>query len=1164
MTKINKIILDGFKTFGKRTVLEFSDKLNMIIGPNGSGKSNISDAICFVLGRSSAKSMRADKVADLIYNGGKKGKPRDECEVTVVFDNSKDEFPVDSKEVRLTRIVRRNKTNLYKINDKIRTRQDIINLLSKVNVNPDGYNVVLQDDITNLITMPDINKREIIEEAAGLTSYREKKEKAEFQLEEVEQRIKDSKIILEERSQYVEELKRDKNEALHYKELVDNLDLYKYNIIIKQIKKKNEDLDKIHLKIEETEKNIDLKKQEITKKETQIEKNKLEITQINNIIEEKGEKEQVELNKELESLKIKLAEYNSDESNIKEQLNNLSVKKKNTETSLKQMLTKIDELKKKKKEFDEVYGIEKKNLDKITKQLDEFREKINLNSLDSLNKQVNEIDEKTDQLNQEIQEKREKLQSFIREKDRILMELEDIDKKIKKIDDLKKEHAEEIRKIEELKKEFKTISIKLADLMNEDSKISSQIVLLRKELSALNNRQVVLSIKAQEIKESANRNSALKKIEELRKDDPNIYGTVAELGSVESKYELALSMSAGNRMNFYIVKDDETAAKCINILKENKLGAVSFIPLNKIKSINIRDEEKELLKINGVIDFAINLVDFDSRYKKAFQFVFGNTLIVKDVNTARRVGIGKIRMVSLDGDIIESSGVMFGGYINRKNILGKFQDINTKDELNEVNEKISQLNEKLSNFENRKQEIINEIDDLRNKKSEFEGEIIKREKSLYVQDSDLSASQEKKEELNKRLTEYDEVINKYQKEVNSLLKEITQLKTEKQNIKNKISEVSDPSKLAELRAYEESRDTINQKLRSLENEINNIQTKIEIQEHEIDSSRNILADLEKQERQFNHELEKISINKTEIEKTIKEKNEKFEKFYSEFKSFFKKRSNLEKDNLKLENEIKEIEEAIKKFENEVNNLRIREAKTQTEISNLEEDLKAFKDKEEVDLNETELVKKIKEIEEKLNNIGAVNLRSIEIFEEAEKEFNELKERLDKLKQERESVLDLINEIETKRKMIFKETFNKINGSFQTIFTKLAPKGEAFLELEDPENPFNGGLKLKVRLNKDKFIELRSLSGGEKALTALSFIFALQEYSPSTFYVFDEVDASLDAINSRELGKWIKEYSKRAQYIVISHNDYIISESDKIFGVSMDKDTNLSKVVSLNV
>ncbi len=1165
MTKIKRLIMHGFKTFGKRTVLEFGDTFNTIIGPNGSGKSNVIDAVCFVLGRSSAKSMRAENLSALVYNGGKKGKAAKEAEVSIVFDNSDRIFPVDADEVKVSRLVKSAGNSVYRVNDKTKTRQEVLTILSAARIDPDGYNIVLQDDISSFISMSSVNKRMILEEAAGISVYRERKEKAEQELLNVEQRTKDAQIILEERKQYMDELRKDREEALKFKEASSEIERLKFSLLVKEKEKKAAELSQASEKVAGSEEKIRKKNEEIKGLKENIAKNKEEIRKITKTIEDKGEKEQVEMNRELEQKRIEMATMVSEQNNFNEQLRNIQSKKENVLSSLKEIQENIKSLEGKRKEVSGLLDREKANKEKAESDIKRFNEKLNLGSLDEINKEIESIDAETEEKSQEIQSLREKQQSFIREKDRLEMELEGIDSRIAKMKQIEKQHKEEIDEIKKLKEEFKKDTMELAGLLNEDSMIANKLIKLRKTLVELKEKEVKLNIKDREREELLSRNIAIKKIMELKQQKPGIYGTVAELGSANMEHELALSIAAGSRMNQIVVENDQVAAECIRFLKENKLGTASFIPLNKIKSHGISQQAKEAVaKAQGVVGPALDLIRFDNKFRKAFEYVFGGTLVVDNIDTARKIGIGNVRMVTLEGDLAEASGVMFGGHVSKGKAAARFKDENARSELDALVKEINDASGLISSMESRKGEIGEKIDQLRAKKAELEGEIIKREKSLYIQDSDLSASAEEKERIGKEVRNLDEMIAKNQASISSLLKEITELKGKKQQLRDKLSEISDPSKLAELRAYEESRKGINERIAGLESELSRIDTKLEVLQHDKKSSDAIMEDLDKQKQEFEKKLEGIQAGLKSLKEEISKKEEIVKKFFSEFKELIEKRNRLENENQEHDNKAILLDTETREIEKSISNIRYKEAQLKTEIETLDEEMKQYKDLEPVGLGERQIKTRLAELEQAIASIGAVNMRAIEVFEQAEKEFNELVERIAKLSKEREDVLDLIGEIESKRKEKFLKTFESINNSFQAIFQKLAPKGEAFLEMENPEEPFEGGLKIKVRLNKSRFIELRSLSGGEKTLTSLSFIFALQDYEPSTFYVFDEVDSALDKVNSRELAGWIKEYSKKAQYVVISHNDEVLSGADYLYGVSMDKEVNLSKIISLKV
>ena len=856
--------------------------------------SNVSDAVSFVLGRLSARSMRAEKSSNLIYNGGKSKDPAKHAEVSIVFDNSKSDFPVKSNEVKITRLVKQNGQSVYKINDETVTRQQILELLNNARIDPDGHNIIFQGDIVKLPELPANDKREIIEEISGISVYEDKKHKALLELDKVESRLKEAEIIMTERGAYLRELKKDKDQALKYRDLHKLIKENKATYLNVQLQQKQKSVDEVNFNIEKETKKINKISQDISKVKQDIKNKKEELRKVNDEIISKGEREQIELNKNIEQIKTELVKNTS----RLELLENEIIKLKNRKEQLK----------------------------------------INL---DNVNKQISEIEKQKKDL----------------EKNKINLEKE-------------KEKAKEIHE-------------------DKEGRLIDYII---------------------------------QKITEL--NIPGVYGTIESLMQVNPEYRVSIEVVAGSKLNAFVVENDYVAEECINYLRKNKVGTAIFLPLNKIKTRELKPYDKELVRTQGVHGLALNLVKFNDKYKNAFSYIFGDTLITDSMEISRKVGIGRVRMVTLQGDLIETSGAIIGGFRKKFNV---------------------NLND-----------LIRIDGDLKT--------IINQGKLL---------SQEKERNL---------AI-----------------------------------------------------LREQDKELLDFENEIKLLNENIKKNKSILNEKEKQEK----------------------------KFYEDFKDLGLKRDKI--NNLIQNNEITlvKLDENLRYNEHIINKINIERARLVAEKEGLEKEFEDFKNeniKKSTDLDK--LLKEIQEAERDLLLFGNVNLRALEIYEQIEKEFNELLEKKEKLKVEKQDVLKMMNEIESKKKDLFMQTFNEINNSFRRIFSSLFSKGQAFLELESPESIFDAGLDIKVKIIGNKYLDIKSLSGGEKTLTALAFIFAIQEYQPASFYLLDEVDAALDKTNSEKLSKLIAEYSKKAQYIIISHNDNLITEAERIYGVSMQD--GVSKVISLKL
>ena len=826
MTSITRLTLQGFKSFNKKISIPLLRGFNIICGPNGSGKSNIVDSVCFVLGRVSAKSLRAERLHELIFHGGNGKAPAQYASVTLYLDNSNKEFPFDEPEVSITRKVNRKGVSIYKLQGRTTTREKILEILSSARIRPDGHNIILQGDVTNIIEMNPIERRFIIDEISGIAEYNDKKEKAQRELEAVDQKLKEAEIIITERYEIFKRLEEERNAAVKYQTLQKQLQNLKASLIFRKIKN-----------FEEMNKTLE---QEIAKEE------------------EENKKLQEELEKIEEELEKK-------EKGIRE---------------LAEKLIKIS-----------------KNVE-IEKEISYLRTKIlfNKDKLDSNLKEIERIDNLI-----------EKLQAF-------------------------------------------------------ESREETELPTSVKAILNLNLKGVV--------------------------------GSLKNLIKVPQEYQVAVEIAAGSHLNDIVVENDEIAAYCIDYLKREKIGRATFLPLNKIKWKRL---DEKAFKIKGVIGAVSKVVKCDSKILPAVEFVFGNTLLVENLEVARALGIGKVRMVTLDGDLIERSGAMTGGYLLRKH-------------------------------------------------PKIAAETAKEEVEEYFK-------------LKKKLQEENEILKKEIKEFEEKLKKYSQT--------------------------EETKEVIN--------------------------------------------LEKIKVDsEVELDRLRNERRRAYEK------------------RLSLQTKLNKLRIQKAKVEAELESLKI-EALQYGEIKPIEKGIKALEDA-------------IDQTVKELNSLGPVNFKAIEQYEKFKTEFDEYKTKYEKILEEKKAVLDMIEKIEEKRREVFNKCLKELSEKFNQIFKKMVG-GSASLELENPLD-LESGLIIQASPAGKTLLNIDSLSGGEKTLTALAFIFAIQSYKPAPFYILDEVDAALDKENSKKVAELIKSLSKEAQFIVITHNDQTIKYGDRVYGVTMDRGE--SKILGLEM
>lgn len=1148
MTVIQKITAKGFKSFAKHTEMLFGDKFNVFIGPNGSGKSNVCDAICFVLGKASAKGLRAEKSANLIYNGGKKDKPSKFAEVSVVFDNKSKRFPVDSGFVKVSRVVNQKGNSVYKVNDKKMNRQQMIDLLRSADVDPDGHNIILQGDIVHFMEMKPVDRRMLIEDISGISVYDEKKNKALSELEKVEGKLTEANIILTEREANLKELKKDRDQAKKYLDLKSRIKDSKATYLNIKLKEKEKVKSEVEKRLGEQENKVGKIHDKIKILREAIDEKQEKIKEINYDLEEKGEREQKILRMEVSALRGDIIKHEERINTLNNEINKTKERIKQLKNGVLENGKKIRDIEVEKTKYSKKLREIKVGEEGSLEKLEGFKSKYGISSISDLNVKVDELDKKIESEQSLLNSALEAKQDFLREKDRLEFSLSGAEREIERL-----KGSKDSKKLEKFQKELESVSGNLNKKLSEFEVVNSNLNKNKDNFNSCSEGVAKLRAKSLGIQEFVSGNLAVKKVSGMK----GVHGTISELGEVSGEHALALEVAAGPRLKSVVVDTDLVAAKCIKTLKESKLGVVSFLPLNKIKSR--ADSKSKFLKNKGVIGSALDLVSYKKKFAPAFKYVFGSTLVVDDLNTARKIGVGNARMVTLHGDLVEPSGAMIGGYRGRKAGIGFSQKEVVKG-LKDLEEEQSKL-KKLIETDNKKYLTLEkEINEFRERKSELSGEILKIEKSLGL-DVDFSGLKKNVLNFKSEIKEVDSKLGEINKDVNSFEVKISKLREEKNEIRDKLN--TDPKIKEGLERLESQINSFREESRDINSELKTLQNQADMYKDEEDKINKIISNHNKEIVNFKQELENLAGVVKSKKLSLKEKEKSENEFYTKFKGLAGVRNKLMNDIQKHEENVRKEEEKTESIRERINDISIKKAKVVAEMEGLRKEFEEFSDgKIRKGVGVEVLLKEIKDFEHMVQNIGNVNMRALEVYDELAKEHGVLLGKTNKLKSEKEDVLELINEIETKKSSVFMNTFNKINSKFKEIYDRIATKGEASLVLENKDEPLSEGVDINVRLGGNKFLDIRGLSGGEKTLAALSFIFAIQEHNPASFYLLDEVDAALDKKNSEKLSTLINQYAKNAQYIVISHNDSIISEANQVYGVSMQD--GVSKITSLKL
>ena len=1154
MPLINKLVMQGFKSFAKRTEMPFSNKFNMVIGPNGSGKSNILDALCFVLGKISSKGLRAKEIAKLVYDGRETRQPASKGEVSIFFNNSEKLLPSEEKTVKLSRIIKPSGQSIYKINDKKRTRQEIVDMMAAGKISSKGYNIVLQGDVAKFMDMSSEELRAVIEEVAGIRVYEEKKKKATSELEKVQTKISEAEILLEERKTNLKDLKKDRDLALKYKDLSEKMRDYKATHLHLQSKSRSEKRDDLNKEIEGHKKEIEKLEEQIEKLKQAAEAKKKQIAELTEEAEKKGHSEQIALHKEIDQTKTDLAESNGRIRSINSELKKSKDAKEQLSKDSEERSTEMEELLRLCKE-------KEKTKSELVKEKTRFEDEIRKlrgsgEEIAKLEQERSELDGQLEKFQTEMQAATERKQKLLRDKDKTEYQISSIEASIRKIAEIEKTNKEELEQLEAKRKDFKKKILELNRFLSDESSTSARIGDAKRLLHQCEQDFAKANSELMQSRERTLGNNAIKAI--LRQDMiKGIRGTASQIGEVPEKYATALESAAGSRLNSIVVDSDSVAAKCIAYLKQNRLGRATFLPLNKLKPVPKKQIEKE----QGIHGLAADFVKFDPQYLNVFRHVFGNTVVVESIATARKIGIGKYRMVTLDGDLTEVSGAMQGGF--RQKTSSVFKERRMDQKVQSLKEKIEQARSSLSILEAKRTKDQKTIEELRQEKSILEGEIIKSEKSLHLESSDADVSKKTRQNLNKEIQKIDQELSEIQNQTREMNVEIAKAKSRKFRLTEAASNLSNPAVLAELKSFEEAIETINGQMQETETEISASKTKFELFRQEKEKIQNNSKQITREEEKLKKEKTELEEKKEQFEKKLEKMKVKISKFDAESKALMAKKEKVREALQHDEEKMIRKEEQTLQIEIKINNVTAKASEMEGELSRIKEESSRYADAKIVkNISEEKLRSSISRFERSVSEMGNVNMKSLEIYDDVEAQYNEMLSKKETLSKEREDVLSMMEEIESAKTEVFMRTFETLNDHFKKAYSELSSKGgEGYLMVENPEKPFEAGVRIKVRLAEDKFEDLISLSGGEKTMTALAFIFSIQEYEPSAFYIFDEVDAALDKKNSERFAQLVKKYSQKSQYIVISHNDNVIVEANSLYGVSMDEN-KISNVISL--
>ncbi len=1132
---ISELEIDNFKSFSKKTKIPFFEGFTVISGPNGSGKSNIIDSILFVLALSSSRSLRAEKLTDLInLNSGK-----NTAEVSLTF----------SEGTKIRRRIKRTVNGYYSynyLNDRLCKQTDIIETLAKFGIKPHGYNVVMQGDITRIIEMSDYERRKIIDEIAGVAEFDTKRDQALGELEVVRERIEREEMLLIELNKRLVELKQEREHALKYQEWQNKLRFFENARLAATIREREKEIIALLGLIEGQ--NIEI--QQILS-DRSIEENELaylraDLKEIDEQINQKSGADYLKLLSSLEELKgsIKVAELTIIRLQRDKEVNLEAITRNYLDT--KRADTRITECND---------GIRNQNIDRTNLAMEVATARANLEKTEiAIKNESKEAEGSRDQLfslMKTIEEKRGARSGIIHQQDMHIeksrMRTTEKERHMERIKAIETNIADKVSLKESLVVESERGKEGQEKLTRELSAIESGSFSKRKmledtreELQVLEKEVVRLEAQAQARGEAGG--SVLKTVLAMG----GVIGTVMQLGQTPSEYATALNVAAGGKLHYVVVENDSVAAQAIRYLKEEKLGRVTFLPLTRLKK-----PEYPAIRDEGIINYAVNLLTFDPRYRDAFGVVFGGTVVVNSLDRARKM-IGLHRMVTLDGELLERSGAMTGGFF-KKSLKGFGAAVG--DEIDRLRIRINELREEAGEFESAIKSSSSVIDEKRHARGEFSQMIERNRMALDEYSRQIEDLILERDALISTLNTFEAEMHTGSQELAALERtldaitdEIGRLNLDMDVIKKRLEGTRIPALTEERDRWKKELEGLERRLREKESDITDL---LRERLHFTKRMSDLKEELDKvQDRNKEIDWETGSLKKSidSAKGEIGALEEKQKMFSGELDGLRVKREEAMEHFLASEKKILGFDSLLERARIQLSALLDRENTLKLEIAAMTPEAGAVT----TDLTLQEIDDGIAEAGHAMRKIGAVNMLAIEEYEKVEKRAQDRTARKDVLSRERTSLLDRIETFGKMKFEAFTSAYLAIDGNFREIFATLT-SGNGHLVLENEEDPFAGGLSFAVQPRDKKVHLLNSLSGGEKSLTTLAFIFSIQKYIPASFYAFDEVDMSLDGSNAERIAKMIRTSAGTSQFIIVSLRKPMIEGADRIMGVTVRSD-----------
>ena len=1177
---LKSIEVHGFKSFANKIVFQFHNGITGIVGPNGSGKSNVADAVRWVLGEQRVKQLRGASMQDVIFSGTETRKPLSYAYVAITLDNSDHQLAIEYDEVTVARRIYRSGESEYLINGTVCRLKDVNELFYDTGIGKEGYSIIGQGQIDKILSGKPEERRELFDEAAGIVKFKRRKAAAQQKLENEQQNLVRVSDILAELERQVGPLERQSEKAKIYLKKKEELKTLDVNVFLLENTQLREQLTAVEGKYSLAENELAATQREYETSKGEYERIQSEVEALDQVIEEARANltDTGVLRSRLEGEINVLKEQINSAKGSEEHLNN---RKKALEKEIEahdqdknKFLREKQEIDEKVKGLNDEMGSVKSDLEQVQDEIADLNAKIE----DGKNVIINELNQRAtikskmgrfDTMMEQINIRKAELNS------RLLRAKSDEAAREEQIKQLEEEFARITEELKQKNIEEGTINQKLGEMREKLTKLDAG---LRESQAAYHMEQSKLEALTNLTERYEGYGGSVKKVMEQKEKEKGIIGVVADIIKVDKKYETAIETALGGNIQNIVTDDEDTAKKMIGYLKQNRLGRATFLPLTSITHPQ-EFKNPDALKEKGVLGMADELVKIEDKYRNVAKSMLGRIVVVDNVDNAvkiaRKFDYG-IRMVTLEGELLVPGGAISGGaFKNNSNLLGRRREIEELEKhVKKLAEAIDTANQDIAETKTSRNKLRM---DLENLKTEIQRKSIEQNtarlnisqtrermeeesegtESLRLEEKEIEEQiltlRNDKENVKKELVDSQELEQKTQEEILKLQAQVEEKRTREAETAEQVTQWDlKVEKLLQTQSFQQANiDRIDGELSRYQSELDEILQALTDNVKAVEEKKNNIQEIEKT-------IAASDTAQTEAESRLKESVEKRESLTAEQKRFFQSREDLSGRMNVLDKEVFRLNSQREKLEESITG-RINYMWNEYEITLT--DAAAMRNEALTDI--TAMKRDTAELKDQIRRLGEVNVNAIEDYKNLMERFTFLKTQHDDLVEAAKTLEGIIQELDTSMRKQFAEKFAEITKEFDKVFKELFGGGKGTLELMEDEDLLEAGIRIIAQPPGKKLQNMMQLSGGEKALTAIALLFAIQNLKPSPFCLLDEIEAALDDSNVGRYAKYLHKLTKHTQFIVITHRRGTMEQVDRLYGITM-QEKGVSTLVSVNL